>query len=63
MASSWDEAEGLGIGDGRHHEDVGQAHQLDALAIGDGAEQANAITDAKLGDQLLEPRPLGDLRR
>ncbi|MEY9385253.1 hypothetical protein ABIF93_003510 [Bradyrhizobium japonicum] len=54
-----DQAKGLGIGDRRHDEDVGQAHQLNALAVVHRAEQADTVTEAELADQLLEPRPLG----
>jgi len=54
-----DQAKGLGIGHRRHDEDVGQAHQLDALAVVHRTEQADAVTEAELADQLLEPRALG----
>jgi hypothetical protein len=56
-----DQPEGFRIAHRGHHEHIGDAHQFDALALRDGAEQANAILNAEVLYQLFEPQPFAAL--
>ena len=56
-----DEPESFRIAHRRHRKHIGDAHQFDAFALRDGAEQANAILNAEALYQLFEPQPFATL--